>query len=96
MSRKAALLFFAFLAELSKKPFQRFDDFVALHAGLPETDLEIELLGWRPIREDVMLRPAGLGLGNGLPKLLAGRAALAGDSFDEGGHFFRRFLSNHL
>ena len=48
------------------------------------------------IREDVVLRAAGLRLGRRLAQLLARGAALAGDLLDQGGHFLRRLLPNYL
>src|SRR5579884_4131518 len=80
------------LAELAEDAFERVDDLVARDAALAEIQLQVERLGRRPVREDVMLRPPRLRLGGLLAELLAGGAALAGDFFDEGGHFLRGLL----
>src|SRR5581483_1051588 len=76
--------------------FERVDDLVAADAALREVQLQVERFGRGPVGEHVVLRPAGLRLRGRLAELLAGGAALAGDLLDEGGHFLRGFLPNHL
>src|SRR5438445_12926285 len=84
------------LTEFADDRLERVDDLIAIDAALREADLQIELLGWGPIGEHVLLRPSRLRLRRRLPELLARRAALAGDLFNQGGHFLGRLLPNYL
>ena len=54
-ARRARLLLFA---ELADDGFERVDDLVAIDAALRKADLQVELLGRRPIGEHVLLRPS--------------------------------------
>src|SRR5439155_18751715 len=84
------------LAELADDGLERVDDLVAIDAALREADLQIELLGRGPIGEYVLLWPSRLRLRRRLPQLLARGAPLAGDLFNQGGHFLGRLLPNYL
>ena len=46
------------VAKVLDDGFQGADDLVLLHLGLREAQFEVELLGWRSVGEDVILRPA--------------------------------------
>src|SRR5262245_2316959 len=85
-----------FFPELADDRFERFDDLVLRGATLRKTQFQIERFGGRTIREDVMLRAAGLRLRRCLAQLLPRGSALAGDLLDERRHFLRRLLFYQL
>src|SRR5437867_4983058 len=84
------------LAQVAEDRLERVDDLVARCPALVEAESQVERLGRRPEREHVVLRAPGLRLRRRLAKLLARRAALAGDLFDEGSHFLGGLLPNYL
>src|SRR5713226_5675770 len=84
------------LAQVAQDPLERVDDLLAGGAALVEAQLQVERLGRRPEREDIVLRAPRSGLRGRLAHLLARDTPLAGDLLDQGRHFLWRILPNYL
>ena len=72
--------------QLAEDRFQRLDDVVTRRPRFGEAQFEVERLGGRPVRENVVLRAAGL---------LARGAALTCDLLDKA-VIFHGILANYL